>query len=264
LHKYSFWINLLFMVALYDTIEQTYSGHRQSDPRIQVAINSAIEGCGSILNVGAGAGSYEPNAAFVVALEPSRTMIAQRPPSAAHAIQGKAEALPFADQSFDAFMGVLTAHHWTDQGKGFSECARVARLKVALVTIDMDVCARFWLYDYFPGLLLIDRQIFPRMTVFSNAFASVEFQELPIPGDCIDGFLCAYWKRPEAYLDPLVRASISTFSRIGNIDEQLKRLKQDLESGLWEERYPQLKARATLDLGYRLVVAKTLPTRTRN
>jgi len=205
------------MATFYDRIGRTYSRRRQSDPRIAAAIECALDGCESILNVGAGTGSYEPASRQVVAVEPSCTMIAQRPPSAAPAIQGSAEALPFRDRSFDAVLGVLTVHHWRDQPKGFSECARVARSKVVFLTIDMDVCARFWLFDYFPDLLRIDLGIFPGIGRFGQAFGSMEVTDLPIPADCRDGFLGAYWKRPRAFLDPLVRAGISTFSKIANI-----------------------------------------------
>ena len=136
------------MRTLYDTIGGTYSARRQSDPRIAAAIERAAAGCDSILNVGAGTGSYEPKSACVVAVEPSRTMLAQRPVDAAPAVQGCAEALPFGDQSFDAVLGVLTVHHWRDQTKGLSECARVASTKVVILTIDFASLANFWLFDY--------------------------------------------------------------------------------------------------------------------
>ncbi len=244
------------MAALYDEIGRKYARRRQSDPRIAAAIENAIEGCASILNVGAGAGSYEPAGRSVVAIEPSRTMIAQRRPGAAPAVQGYAEALPFRDRSFDAVLAVLTVHHWKSQAKGFSECTRVARSRMVFLTNDIDVCARFWLFDYFPELLRVDRAIFPTMEQFAAAFGSVQIRRLPIPADCRDGFLCAYWKRPRAYLDPLVRDGISTFSRIGNITSELARLEQDIDSGAWDQRYSHLQDRAELDLGCRLLIAR--------
>jgi SAM-dependent methyltransferase len=243
------------MTMLYDNIGCTYSGRRQSDPRIAMAIEHALGDCVSVLNVGAGAGSYEPSSRTVFAVEPSRTMIAQRPPGSAPVVQACAEALPFRGGSFDAVLGLLTVHHWKDQAKGFSECARVARSRVIFLSNDFDVCARFWLFDYIPELILADRHIFPGLERFAEAFGSIEIAPVPIPADCRDGFLCAYWKRPRAYLDPLVRASISTFSKIGNIDSQLARLEKDIESGAWEERYAGLQHLDTLDLGYRLLVA---------
>ena len=242
------------VAALYDKIGRSYSGRREADPRIAAAIALALEGCVSILNVGAGSGSYEPASKSVVALEPSLTMIAQRPHGAAPVVQGVAESLPFRDRSFDAVLGVLTVHHWKDKDRGFSECRRVARSQVVFLTIDFDVCAQFWLFDYLPELL-VDRHIFPSIERYSDFFGSVELMSIPIPADCRDGFLGAYWKRPRAYLDPLVRESISTFSKIENIDANLKRLDADIESGTWERRYSSLQDLTAVDLGYRLVIA---------
>lgn len=248
------------MRTLYDTIGGTYSARRQSDPRIAAAIERAVAGCDSILNVGAGTGSYEPKSAFVVALEPSRTMIAQRPVGAAPAVQACAEALPFADQTFDAVLGVLTVHHWRDQTKGLSECARVAESKVVILTIDFACLETFWLFDYLPELL-VDRDIFPNIGCFENALGPLESISVPIPEDCRDGFLGAYWKRPRAYLDANVRQGISTFSKIGNVDSQLARLKSDIESGAWERRYASLLGLDALDLGYRILIARTASRR---
>lgn len=246
------------MATPYDDIGRTYSSRRQSDPRIAAAIESAVDGCASILNVGAGAGSYEPNCREVVAIEPSWRMILQRPPGTAPVVQGRAEALPFRDCSFDAVLGVLTVHHWKDQTKGFSECARVARSRVVFFTNDFDVCARFWLFDYFPELIQADQQIFPSIERFREAFGSIEITDVPIAADCRDGFLGAYWKRPRAYIDPVVRASISTFSKIGNVDSQLARLENDIDSGAWDQRYARLQYLDKLDLGYRLIAANIL------
>jgi SAM-dependent methyltransferase len=186
-------------------------------------------------------------------------MIAQRTSGAAPVVQGIAEALPFGDKSFDAVLGVLTVHHWKDQAKGLSECARVARSKVVLLTNDFDVCANFWLFDYFPELLSVDRPIFPNIGRFEDAFGFLETIAVPIPADCRDGFLGAYWKRPSAYLDPIVRESISTFSKIGNVDSQLARLKSDIASGAWEQRYPSLMGLEALDLGYRILISHVAP-----
>ena len=243
------------MTTLYDKIGGGYSGQRQSDPRIAAAIKGAVGGCDSILNVGAGTGSYEPASRFVVAVEPSRVMIAQRPVGAAPVVQGRAEALPFPDCSFEAVLGILTVHHWKDQARGLAECARVARTKVVLLTNDFDVCANFWLFDYFPELLRADRHIFPNIARFEDALGSLETIAVPIPADCRDGFLGAYWKRPSAYLDPIVRESISTFSKIGNVDSQLARLESDIVSGAWEQPYRSLIGLEALDLGYRILIS---------
>ncbi len=244
------------MTSLYNTIGHTYSRGRRSDPRIATAIESALGNCETILNVGAGTGSYEPRSRVVVAVEPSITMIAQRPAGAAPVVQACAEALPFRNGSFDAVLGILTVHHWKDQAKGFSECVRLARSRVVFVTNDFDVCAQFWLFDYFPELLRADRHIFPSMARFADALGPVETIAVPVPSDCRDGFLGAYWQCPRAYLDPIVRGNISTFSKIGSIDSQLARLKGDIESGAWQRRYPSLEGLGTLDLGYRIVIAR--------
>ena len=171
------------------------------------------------------------------------------------AIQAGAEALPIRSGAFDAVMGILTLHHWSDLRAGMMECQRVARDRVVLLTVDMEVCARFWLYEYFPDMLVKDRTIFPSMDETVNLLGTAEIRAVPIPADCQDGFLCAYWKRPEAYRDPAVRAGISSFSKCGPIEEGLHGLRQDIESGEWIRRNAPLHDLEALDLGYRLVIA---------
>jgi SAM-dependent methyltransferase len=182
-------------------------------------------------------------------------MIAQRPVGAAPVVQGFAEGLPFGDKSFDAVLGVLTVHHWKDQTRGLSECARVARFKVVFLTMDFDAFASFWLFDYLPELL-VDRHIFPSIARYEKVLGPLETIAVPIPEDCRDGFLGAYWKRPHAYLDPLVRQGISTFSKIRNVDSQLARLERDIISGAWEQRCRTLMDLKALDLGYRILVSQ--------
>jgi SAM-dependent methyltransferase len=186
-------------------------------------------------------------------------MIAQRPVGAAPVVQGCAEALPFRSCSFEAVLGILTVHHWKDQARGLSECARVARTKVVLLTNDFDVCANFWLFDYIPELLRVDRHIFPNIARYENVLGPLETITVPIPADCRDGFLGAYWKRPSAYLDPIVRESISTFSKIGNVNSQLARLERNVASGAWEQRYSSLMDLEALDLGYRILISHIPP-----
>jgi SAM-dependent methyltransferase len=182
-------------------------------------------------------------------------MLGQRPGSAAPAVRAVAEALPFQDEAFDVVLAILTVHHWNDQRRGLEECTRVARDRIVILTWDPDA-EGFWLVkDYLPEILAIDRRIFPSLTFLSAVLGPLDVQPLPIPGDCVDGFLGAYWRRPEAYLDESVRAGISTFDRLANIDTQLGRLGRDLASGDWERRNTALRNRADLDVGYRLVVA---------
>jgi len=158
------------MTILYDNIGRAYSSRRQRDPSIGTAIEDVLAGCKTILNVGAGTGSYEPQSQVVIAVEPSRTMIAQRPVGAAPVVQAYAEALPFQTGSFDAVLGILTVHHWKDQAQGLAECSRAARSRVVFLTNDFDVCEIFWLFDYVPELLRVDRRIFPPITRFEDAF----------------------------------------------------------------------------------------------
>jgi SAM-dependent methyltransferase len=243
---------------VYDTIGRSYARQRRPDPRIAAQLTRALGDAASIVNVGAGSGSYEPADRRVVAIEPSAVMIAQRPPGAAPAVQARAEALPFRDRTFDAAMAVLTLHHWADRAAGLAECARVARARVVLLTWDPEG-GGFWLTrDYFPEFVEADRRKFPRVESYAAAFgpsARVEVAPVPVPRDCVDGFLGAYWARPEAYLDPAVRAGISSFALPGT-GAGVERLRADLASGAWRARHEELLARAEIDLGYRLVVAE--------
>lgn len=248
---------LTFMsTPIYDTIGRSYAQHRRPDPRIAARIHAALGDAQSVLNIGAGAGSYEPTDRHVVAVEPSMVMIAQRPAGAA-AVCGRAEALAFDDDSFDAVMGILTLHHWADRLRGLAECMRVARQRVVLLTVD-PFAEAFWLVrDYFPSFGEADRRAFPPMREYTDAFgasACVEITTVPVPRDCVDGFLGAYWARPAAYLDPAVRAGISSFSKPG-LEEGIERLRADLESGAWRGRHGHLLSLDELDVGYRLVVA---------
>jgi SAM-dependent methyltransferase len=244
------------MAQLYDTIGVGYRALRRPDPRIAAAIVNALGPTASVVNVGAGAGSYEPANRRVVAVEPSREMIRQRPAGAAPVVQASATALPFRAGAFDAALAVLTVHHWPDRARGLAELRRVACDRVVILTWEPDA-ARFWLTeDYFPELVAIDRAIFPTRAEMERELGPVELRPLPIPHDCVDGFLGAYWRRPRAYLDAAVRGAISTFSKIGDVEAGLARLRNDLEDGTWSRRHALLLTRSDLDLGYRLVVAK--------
>ena len=207
------------------------------------------------MNVGAGAGSYEPADRRVVAVEPSREMIRQRPARAAPVVQASATALPFATGAFDAALAVLTVHHWPDRARGLAELRRVARDRVVILTWAPDA-ASFWLVEeYFPELVAVDRAIFPTRDELAHSLGPVELRPLPVPHDCVDGFLGAYWRRPHAYLDPAVRGAISTFSKIGDVEAGLARLRSDLEDGTWRRRHGHLlrarRARSRLPPGRR-------------
>jgi len=246
---------------LYGAIGQGYKELRRPDPRIADQLWAALGDAKSVLNVGAGAGSYEPIDRTVVAVEPSVVMLAQRRPTTAIAVQARAEALPFADRVFDAALAVLTIHHWDDRARGLAECARVARDRVVLLTFDPTVDA-FWLVrDYFPDIMALDRAQFPNMAAYRTAFGSaarVIAAPLPIPRDCADGFLGAYWARPAAYLDAGVRTGMSSFARV-RPEPGLEHLRDDLASGAWQKRYGHLLENEALDLGYRIITAH-LPT----
>jgi SAM-dependent methyltransferase len=243
------------MPAHYDTIGVDYAALRRPDPRIADQIRAALGPARNVLNVGAGAGSYEPADRQVTAIEPSAEMIRQRPASAAPVVQGRAEELPFADESFDASMAVLTIHHWQDQERGLAEMRRVTRGPIVILTYD-PAFRGFWLADYIPELVALDEAQMPPMGLYERCLGPVDISPVPIPADCTDGFLCAYWRRPAAYLDSRIRAAMSSFWALGDVSEQLRRLEQDLASGVWEQRYGDLLALDAHDCGYRLVVTK--------
>ena len=240
------------MRALYDTIGLNYADLRRPDPRIAQQIEDALDDAQTVLNVGAGAGSYEPAGRKITAVEPSAKMIAQRPESDAVVMRGGAENLPFEDNSFDAAMAVLTIHHWSDKAKGVAEMRRVTRDKIVFLTYD-PAFRDFWLLDYFPALITLDEGQMPAMADYGDWLGDVSISPVPIPHDCTDGFLAGYWRRPAAYLDERVRAAMSSFWALGDVSDGFARLKDDLDSGAWERRYGHLAGLDALDCGYRLV-----------
>jgi SAM-dependent methyltransferase len=208
--------------------------------------------------VGAGTGSYEPKDRDVTAVEPSELMLAQRPPDAAPAVQARAEEVPFADDSFDAAMAVLSDHHWEDHERGLREMRRVARRRVVLFTWEPASVLDVWIVrDYFPEFQDL---VPPGYTLAETCrrLGGARLEPVPIPHDCRDGFLHAYWRRPEAYLDPDVRAAISAFALMPAeaTERALERLAADLASGEWRRRNADLLDRDELDAGYRLVIAE--------
>lgn len=240
------------MTAIYDRIGVDYAALRRPDRRIAAQIHAALGSARTVLNVGAGAGSYEPADRALVALEPSSAMIAQRSVGAAPCVGGRAEALPFRDDAFDAVMAVLTVHHWEDQRAGLSELRRVSHGPVVILTFD-PAFRGFWLTDYLPGLIAIDEAQMPPLDTYEHVLGPVEIRAVPVPHDCTDGFLCAYWRRPECYLDPQVRQGSSSFWALGDITEEIERLRSDLADGGWDRRYGELRKIDQLDCGYRLV-----------
>jgi SAM-dependent methyltransferase len=244
------------VAARYDAIGRTYTATRQTDPRIAARIWAALDGARTVVNVGAGTGSYEPPGREVTAVEPSAVMIAQRPPGAAPAVQASAEALPFADASFDAAMAVLTLHHWDDWRTGCGELRRVARARVVVFSWDPTYVGRMWLGpEYFPGYMEEDVERFPSLAEQAAAL-DAQVEVVPVPSDCRDGFFSAFWRRPEAYLDAKVRAGISTLAKRSEAElaDGLRRLRADLDSGAWARRHADLLELDELDLGYRLLV----------
>lgn len=243
-------------MTVYDRIGRTYSTTRRPDPLVARLVREAVGTARTVVNVGAGTGSYEPSDLDVVAVEPSPTMLTQRPPRAAPAVQAVAEALPFADATFDCATALLTVHHWTDASRGFAELRRVAGRQVVLTWDPVLIMQRSWLFrDYLPeavareeGLATLDR------VVAELPGASVV--PVPVARDCADGFAMAYWARPEAYLDPAVRAGISAFALLDAalVEAAVARLAADLEDGTWASANGDLAGVDALDVGYRLVV----------
>lgn len=243
----------------YDRIGLDYSEVRRADPRFEAAIREALGDAESVLNVGAGAGSYEPRDREVIAVEPSEVMIAQRPADAALAIGGVAESLPLPDESVDATMGVFTMQHWDDVDRGLAEALRVTRKRIVLLTLDLDATAEMWLCrDYLPEIVAHDRGTFPTIARLEATLPNPRVETVPVPGDCTDGFCVALWSRPEAHLDPGVRRASSIWHLLpaAVVDPALARLRRDLESGEWDRRYGHLRTQATLDVGLRLVTAE--------
>jgi SAM-dependent methyltransferase len=243
-------------IVRYDEIGRNYATARHADPRISALIGEALDDSSSVVNVGAGTGSYEPSDRRVVAVEPSNVMISQRR-SAVPVIQAIAERLPFRDGTFDAAMAILTMHHWSDPGQGLTELRRVGRRGVIL-TIDPEFARSFWLTaEYFPGIGEWDAAHFMNIHAVCAALGKTTIVPVLIPHDCQDGFLAAYWRRPVSYLDPAVRAGISTFAMLDEREERagLRRLAHDLETGAWRDRHRSLRELETIDAGYRLVVA---------
>jgi len=242
----------------YDQIGTDYAAVRRPDSRWVARIHQALDGHRTLVNVGAGAGSYEPRSMSVVGVEPSEIMIRQRSSSAAPLVRGVAEQLPFPNGAFDVALAVLTVHHWSDPSAGLAEMRRVSRKQV-VVTWDPEVFARqFWLVrDYLPEAAERETRLATLATVLAH-LGPATTEKLLIPDDCTDGFFGAYWRRPHAYLDATVRGAISGLALLdrGIVCAAMDRLKFDLGHGRWHARYSELMELREIDLGYRLVVAE--------
>jgi SAM-dependent methyltransferase len=242
--------------AIYDAIGRGYRDFRRPDPRIASAIWSALGDASTVVNVGAGAGSYEPDDRELIAVEPSAVMIAQRPAGAAPAIQATAEALPLPDQAVDAAMAVLTLQHWADVEQGLREMLRVASRRIVLVTMDVEVLGELWVVrDYLPETLTVHGAGFPAIARLTELLPGAAAAVIPVPRECTDGFMAAFWGRPEAYLDARVRAATSPWHQLppAAVTRALDRLRRDLADGWWDRRYGHLRRQAELDVGLRLV-----------
>jgi SAM-dependent methyltransferase len=240
-------------MALYDDIGRTYRSTRQADPRIAAAIQEALGDVASVVNIGAGAGAYEPPQT-TLAVEPSRVMIDQRPAGSAPAVQAVAEALPLRDGAVDAALAVLTVHHWSDVAAGVAEIRRVARRRAVFFTWWPERVAEYWLLqDYLPAAAETDARLAVQIEELTRLLGEhAQVRSVPVPHDCADGFAAAYWRRPEAYLDPVVRAGMSLFAKTddGAVREGLARLADDVASGAWHRAHADLLRMDSLDVGY--------------
>jgi SAM-dependent methyltransferase len=247
--------------ARYDAIGETYSGTRREDARLRARIHAALGDARTVVNVGAGAGSYEPHDRHVIAIEPSDVMAAQRPRELAPAIRASAGSLPLRDGSVDAAMAIVTIHHWDGEREaGVRELRRVARGPVVVVTYDPRISGRMWLIaEYVPEVAELDDRIFPLPEQVAEWLGGeVRVEPLPVPRDCTDWMLGSFWAHPERVLDPVARANTSGFARMepAAVERAVARLSRDLNSGEWDARHGDLRELAEYDAGLRLIVAR--------
>ena len=241
----------------YDRHGRSYSRHRHADPRIAARIHAALGDAGTVLNVGAGTGSYEPQDRWVLAVEPSATMRAQRPDGSPPAISARAEALPLDDGAVEAAMACVTIHHWEPPWAGLAELRRVSRGPVVVFTFDLDGLPQ-WQKDFLHEGLVMERPRFPDMEDVAAALGGrTRVERIPTPGDCADGFFEAFWRRPEALLDPAVRSAQSMWKLLdpGVEDRIVGRLADALESGAWDAEHGHLRGQESYDGALRLVVS---------
>lgn len=246
-------------MALYDEIGRGYATVRVEDPRLAEPIWEALGDARTVVNVGAGAGSYEPRDRDVVAVEPSEVMIAQRPAGAAPAVLAAAESLPFPEDSFDAAMAIITLHHWNDLAAGLREMRRTARRRVVIVTFDPALEADLWIArDYIGEHVTHTFSSLPPIGRILETFPDAEVRPLLIPNDCSDRMFATLWARPEAYLDPHVRAATSVWQRLPTdvVTRAIAALRHDLASGDWDRRHGHLRTTPEYDAGLRLITSE--------
>jgi SAM-dependent methyltransferase len=241
---------------LYDDIGIDYSLLRKPDPRWIARINQAAGIGPKLVNIGAGAGSYEPVQMDVIAVEPSMVMIRQRPAEAAPVVCAAAENLPFGDKTFDVALAILTTHHWQDPEFGLAEMQRVARRQVVVTWDPTEFESAFWLVrDYLPEAVAREEGLATLSHVI-RALPDARVETLAVPEDCTDGFFGAYWKRPRAYLDERVRGAISGLALLDAtvVEGAISRLRDDIDSGRWDAQYADILNKVEMDLGYRIVI----------
>jgi SAM-dependent methyltransferase len=242
----------------YDRHGRTYAQHRRPDPRIAARIHAALGDARTVLNVGAGTGSYEPRDRWVLAVEPSVTMRAQRSAGAAPAIAAYAEALPFDDGAVDAAMACVTIHHWESPEAGLAELRRVARDRVVLLTFELDHLP-VWQQQFLQEALALDQPRFPSIETVAAALGGrTRVERIPTPGDCTDGFIEAFWQRPESLLDPAVRSAQSLWPLLepGVEERILQRLATALDSGAWDAEHGELRGLESFHGALRLVISE--------
>jgi SAM-dependent methyltransferase len=241
----------------YDTAENKYAGHRRTDPRIAEYVHRALGDARTVVNVGAGTGSYEPTDKYVIAVEPSATMRAMRGRRAVPAINGSAENIPLDDKSVDAAMAMVTIHHWADIERGLLELKRVARQRVVIMTFDGDALHEFWNIEYFPEVVAMEKRRYPDTKWVTGILGNVEIVKIPIPLNCVDGFQEAFYGRPEAFLDPSVRKAQSAWGFLTEAEQEplVQRLADDLSSGAWDRKYGHLRTQPTFTGALRLFIS---------
>lgn len=250
--------------ADYSRIGHGYADYRQPDPSIAAVIVEALGGARTVLNVGAGAGSYEPTGRDVTAVEPSAAMREQRPPHLPRAVDAAAEALPFGDDSFDASMTTFSVHQWPDLAAGLAEMRRVTRGPVLVLSCDPLALDRFWLNDYAPEVIAVEASRYPAIdTIAGHLGGEVEVLKVPIPLHCKDGFNEAYYGRPECLLDAGARQACSGWSFVSpQVVERFERtLREELANGIWDGRHGALRRQPSYDGPLRLVVGRSRPVR---